>query len=333
MIRQKMHKFKINACKTSGFVLLLICNFMCVYIFIVREGIKMENDTLLRTLEEKMHSFSKGQKRIANFILNQYDKAAYITAAKLGFYAGVSESTVVRFASELGYDGYPAMQKEIKAMIRTKLTAAQRLEVTSDRIKKDDILTAVLESDTENIKSTIEEIDKTQFEKITQAIINAKNVYVVGVRSSAALASFFCFYLNLIRSNVRLVQSATASELFEQIFRIGDGDVLIGISFPRYSKRTLKAIKYAKNKNATVVSITDSKTAPAAEESNYCLVAKSETVSVVDSLVAPLSVINALLVSICMSRESEVLAAFNKLENIWDEYQVYEKESTKGTSE
>lgn len=279
-----------------------------------------------------MDSLSKGQKKIAEFILNQYDKAAYITAAKLGASVGVSESTVVRFAVELGYNGYPALQKEIRALVRTKLTAAQRLEVTSDRIGKNDILTAVLESDIENIKSTIEEIDKIQFEEITKAIINAKNVYVVGVRSSAALASFLSFYLNLIRSNVHLVQSATASELFEQIFRIGDGDVLIGISFPRYSKRTLKAIQYAKSQNATVVGITDSKSAPIAVEADYCLAAKSEMVSVVDSLVAPLSVINALIVSICISKEDEVLSAFHKLENIWDEYQVYEKEHTKGIS-
>ncbi len=293
----------------------------------------MQNNTLLQTLAQKMNSFSKGQKKIAEFILNQYDKAAYITAAKLGTSVGVSESTVVRFAVGLGFDGYPALQRELKTLVKTKLTAAQRLEVTSDRIGKNDILTAVLESDTENIKSTLEEIDKAQFEKITKSIICAKNIYVVGVRSSAALASFLSFYLNLIRGNVRLVQSATASELFEQIFRIEEGDVLIGISFPRYSKRTLKAIKYAKSQGATVIGITDSSSAPVSIESDYCLVAKSEMVSVVDSLVAPLSVINALLVSICISKENEVLSAFNKLENIWDEYQVYEKEHTKGTSE
>ena len=272
-----------------------------------------------------MEGFSKGQKRIARFILEQYDKAAYITAAKLGAGVGVSESTVVRFASELGYEGYPAMQKAIKAMIRTKLTAAQRIEVTSGLFSRDDVVNSVLESDMENIKSTIDGIDKEEFKAITNAIISAKNVYIVGVRSSAALASFFSFHLNLIRSNVKLVQSATASELFEQIFRIEEGDVLIGMSFPRYSKRTLKAVNYAKSRNATVVCITDSKTAPAAEISDFCLTAKSDMISVVDSLVAPLSIINALLVSICMSRENEVLNAFNKLEGIWDEYQVYEK--------
>lgn len=285
----------------------------------------MDNGNLLQRLEGGMDGFSKGQKRIAQFILNQCEKAAYITAAKLGASVGVSESTVVRFASELGYDGYPAMQRAIKAMARTKLTTAQRIEVTADRFAKEDIANAVLESDMENIKATIEGMDKGQFKAITDAIISAKNVYIIGVRSSAALASFFSFYLNLIRSSVKLVQSATASELFEQIFRIEEGDVLIGISFPRYSKRTLKALKYAKSRNATVVCITDSKTAPAAEASDFCLTAKSDMVSVVDSLVAPMSIINALLVSVCMSCEEEVQSAFNRLENIWDEYEVYEK--------
>lgn len=280
---------------------------------------------MLKRLEDGMDGFSKGQKRIAGFILEQYDKAAYFTAAKLGACVGVSESTVVRFASELGYEGYPAMQKAIKAMIRTKLTTAQRIEVTSDLFAKDDVLNSVLESDMENIKATISDIDKEQFKAITDAIIAAKNVYIVGVRSSAVLAAFFSFYLNLIRSNVKLVQSATASELFEQIFRIEEGDVLIGMSFPRYSKRTLKALNYAKSRNATVVCITDSKSAPAAEASDFCLTAKSDMISVVDSLVAPMSIINALLVSICMSRETEVLSAFKRLEGIWDEYQVYEK--------
>ena len=290
----------------------------------------MKDDRLFKTLKDKMADFSKGQKKIADFILTQYDKAAYITAAKLGKTVGVSESTVVRFASELGYDGYPAMQKAVREMIKNRLTAAQRLKATADRIKKDDIAASVLESDMENIKLTIDEIDKDVFKSITEAVVSAKNVYIVGVRSSAALAGFFSFYLNLIRSNVRLVQSATASELFEQIFRIEKGDVLIGISFPRYSKRTLNAIKYAKDRESTVVCITDSKSAPVAEAADFCLTARSDMISVVDSLVAPLSVINALLVSICMSKETEAMSAFKKLENIWDEYNVYEKSGREG---
>ncbi len=285
----------------------------------------MHNDNLLLRLEENMDTFSKGQKKIAEFILNQYEKAAYFTASKLGRSAGVSESTVVRFASEIGYDGYPDMQRALKLVARTKLTTAQRMEVSNEIFDKDDIAGEVMMSDMENIKATIENIDKKEFRKITDAIISAKNVYIIGVRSSTALASFFCFYLNLIRSNVKLVQSATASELFEQIFRVEEGDLLIGISFPRYSQRTLKAIKYAKDRKATVVCITDSKDAPGAALADFCLAAKSDMLSVVDSLVAPLSLMNALLVSVCMSYGDEALSAFNKLEGIWDEYNVYEK--------
>ena len=284
----------------------------------------LKNTSLLERIETEYKSFSKGKKKIADFIKDNYDKAAYVTASKLGSIVGVSESTVVRFASELGFDGYPAMQKEIKALARTKLTSAQRIEVTADMYEKDDIAKAVLESDMENIKATLNDIDKDEFKAVTDAIVAAKNVYIVGVRSSAALAAFFSFHLNLIRSNVKLVQSAMASELFEQIFRIGEGDVLICMSFPRYSKRTLKAVNYAKSRNATVVCITDSKNSPAAQQSDFSLAAKSDMISVVDSLVAPMSVINAILAAVCMSLEDEAVSAFKRLEGIWDENEVYE---------
>ncbi|HIV03124.1 MAG TPA: MurR/RpiR family transcriptional regulator [Candidatus Aphodoplasma excrementigallinarum] len=289
-----------------------------------------QHDNLLNRIRERMDTFSKGQRRIAEFILSQYDKAAYITAAKLGATVGVSESTVVRFASELGYDGYPGMQRELRAMIRTRLTAAQRVGVASDRIAKGDILQSVLEADMENLRASLAEIDKDEFEQIAEAVVNAKTVYIIGVRSSASLAMFLSFYLNLICGNVRHVQTSTASELFEQIFRIGEGDVLIGISFPRYSKRTLKAIHYAKSRNATVISITDSKASPIAQAADMPLIARSDMASFVDSLVAPLSVINALIVAISMKKQSEVVATFEKLEKIWDEYQVYEKFDTEG---
>lgn len=289
-----------------------------------------QHDNLLNRIRERMDTFSKGQRRIAEFILSQYDKAAYITAAKLGATVGVSESTVVRFASELGYDGYPGMQKALRSMIRTRLTAAQRVGVASDRIAKEDILQSVLEADMENLRASLAEIDKDEFEQIAEAVVNAKTVYIIGVRSSASLAMFLSFYLNLICGNVRHVQTSTASELFEQIFRIGEGDVLIGISFPRYSKRTLKAIHYAKSRNATVISITDSKASPIAQAADMPLIARSDMASFVDSLVAPLSVINALIVAISMKKQSEVVATFEKLEKIWDEYQVYEKFDTEG---
>ncbi len=313
-------KFK-NKCLQNFKFCIIILLYDLVW---VRRVIRLKNVSLLEKIETDYKSFSKGKKKIANFIKENYDKAAYITAAKLGNIVGVSESTVVRFASELGFDGYPAMQKEIKALARTKLTSAQRIEVTAGMYEKDDIVNAVLESDMENIKATLQDIDKDEFKAITDAITVAKNVYIVGVRSSATLAAFFSFHLNFIRSNVRLVQSSTASELFEQIFRIGEGDVLIGMSFPRYSKRTLKAVNYAKSRNATVVCITDSKTAPAAQAADFSLVAKSDMISVVDSLVAPMSVINALLAAVCMNNEDEVLSAFKRLEGIWDENEVYE---------
>ncbi|MBE7027199.1 MAG: MurR/RpiR family transcriptional regulator [Ruminococcaceae bacterium] len=287
-----------------------------------------ESDNLLLRINDRMDSFSKGQRLIARFILEQYDKAAYITAAKLGATVGVSESTVVRFASELGYDGYPGMQKELRAMICTKLTATQRIGVASDRMGTGDILQSVLDADMENIRQSLLQIDREEFLKIADAIVDAKHIYVLGVRSSASLASFLSFYLNLITPNVRHVQTSTASELFEQIFRIEKGDVLIAISFPRYSTRTLKAIDYAKNRGATVIGITDSASSPIAHSADMSLIAKSDMVSFADSLVAPLSVINALVVAISMKKKTEVVESLESLEAIWDEYKVYEKFSS-----
>lgn len=284
----------------------------------------VHNENLLARIQHKADSFSKGQKRIAQFICEQYDKAAYYTAAKLGKTVGVSESTVVRFARQLGYNGYPDMQKEIRLMIRTKLTAPQRIEVALDRMGGD-VLQSVLEADVANIRASLAEIDREEFSKIADEIVNAKRIYVLGVRSSASLASFMSFYLNLISPDVIHVQSATASELFEQIFRIEKGDVLIAICFPRYSTRTLKAIDYAKSRGAAVVGITDSTSSPIAQASDMTLVARSDMASFVDSLVAPLSVINALLVAISMRKEKEVVKTFESLEKIWDEYEVYKK--------
>ena len=257
-------------------------NIINTQLDLIEESAMEQHDNLLTRIQDGMDTFSKGQRRIAEFILSQYDKAAYITAAKLGATVGVSESTVVRFASELGYDGYPGMQRELRSMIRTRLTAAQRVGVASDRIAKEDVLQSVLEADMDNLRASLAEIDKDEFEQIAEAVVNAKTVYIIGVRSSASLAMFLSFYLNLICGNVRHVQTSTASELFEQIFRIGEGDVLIGISFPRYSKRTLKAIHYAKSRNATVVSITDSKASPIAQAADMSLIARSDMASFVD---------------------------------------------------
>lgn len=280
---------------------------------------------LLGKIERAFPKFSKGQKKIANYIMTNYDKAAFMTAASLSEHTGVSCSTVVRFAVELGYEGYPQLQKSLQEMVRTKLTAVQRMEVTSTRMGDRDILSTILNYDILKIKQTLDEIDKNAFESSVDTIINARNIYILGVRSSSSLAGFLGFYLNLILDNVKLVSTTSASEVFEQILRVNNDDVVIAISFPRYSARTIKAVQYAKNQNAKVVAITDSLTSPLKKYANHTLVARSDISSFVDSLVAPLSVINALVTALGMRKKDNVYSNFDKLEKIWDEYNVYEK--------
>lgn len=283
------------------------------------------NKDLLINIEQRYDSFSKGQKHIADFILEKYDKAAYITAAKLGSIVGVSESTVVRFATELGFDGYPSFQAALRDIIKTKLTAVQRMEIASDRTDEHHILEAVLQSDMDNLKKTLEDSDSTVFQNAVQAILKAKKIYILGVRSSAALATFLGFYFNLIFDNVVSVHTNSVSEMFEQLFRVGEDDVVIGISFPRYSNRTVTALKYAKDKNGTVISITDSSSSPLVPFSDYSLTAGNNMASFVDSLVAPLSVINALIFAVGIHKKKDIYNNFETLEDIWDEYNVYEK--------
>ncbi|MGE5613713.1 MAG: MurR/RpiR family transcriptional regulator [Bacillota bacterium] len=285
----------------------------------------IRSQDMIRLMQEKMPEMSKGHKMIANYIINHYDKAAFMTAAKLGKAVGVSESTVVRFAVEMGFDGYPKLQKVLQELIKSKLTAVQRLEVSSSRIDENNILKSVLQSDMEKIKLTMEEINQEEFKQIVECILNARKIYILGVRSSAALAGFLGFYFNLIFDNVRLVHTTSVSEMFEQILRASEGDVVIGISFPRYSKRTVKALKFVKSQGATVIAITDSKESPLTSDADYCIIARSDMASFVDSLVAPLSVINALIVAIGMRKKESIYNTFEKLETIWDEYQVYEK--------
>ncbi len=279
----------------------------------------------INILRKKYSEFSKGQKLIANYIINHYEKAAFMTAAKLAEEVGVSESTVVRFAAELGFEGYPKMQKVLQELIKSKLTSLQRIEVTSNRISEDNILRSVLQSDMNKIKITLEEIDKESFNRAVQELLSARKIYILGVRSSAALASFLGFYFTLIFDNVRLVHTSSVSEMFEQIINAGEGDVVIGISFPRYSKRTVKALQFVKSQGATVIAITDSMDSPLSAYADCCLIARSDMNSFVDSLVAPLSVINALIVAVGMSKKDSLFKTFDKLEKIWDEYQVYEK--------
>ncbi len=280
---------------------------------------------ILTVIQDSMHTFSKGQRKIANFILESYDKAAFMTASRLGQKVGVSESTVVRFAFELGYDGYPDMQRSLQKMIRSRLTTVQRIEVTRDRLGDQDLLSMVLQSDIEKIRQTLEELDRDSFYNAVEAIVSARKVYIIGVRSSASIASFLHFYFNLIFDNVVLVSANTASEIFESLLRVGEGDAVIGISFPRYSSRTVQAISFARDRGATTIAITDSETSPLAPISRYSLMARSDMASFVDSLVAPLSLVNALLVAVSQRKNEDLSNTFHTLEKIWEEYNVYEK--------
>ena len=280
---------------------------------------------LINKIQSELPGFSKGQKRIARFILEHYDKAAFMTASRLGTTVGVSESTVVRFATELGYDGYPHLQRALQEMIRNKLTSVQRMEVSSDRMGGRDVLQTVLHADMDMIRQTLDEIDRDAFQGAVDALIGAKRIYILGVRSSSALSSFVGFYFNLLFENVRLVHTNSVSEIFEQVLRVGPGDVVFGVSFPRYSKRTLSAMQYARDRGARVIALTDSRLSPLARVADHLLLARSDMASFVDSLVAPLSVINALIVAVGMSRRDEIEQTFNKLESIWEEYDVYEK--------
>lgn len=280
---------------------------------------------LINKIQSELSGFSKGQKQIARFILEHYDKAAFMTASRLGTTVGVSESTVVRFATELGYDGYPHLQRALQEMIRNKLTSVQRMEVSSDRMGGRDVLQTVLHADMDMIRQTLDEIDRDAFQGAVDALIGAKRIYLLGVRSSSALSSFVGFYFNLLFENVTLVHTNSVSEIFEQMLRVGPGDVVLGVSFPRYSKRTLSAMQYARDRGARVIALTDSRLSPLARVADHLLLARSDMASFVDSLVAPLSVINALIVAVGMSRRDEIEQTFNKLERIWEEYDVYEK--------
>ena len=281
---------------------------------------------LLNRINSSYNSMSKGQKLLATYITDNYDKAVFLTAAKLGTTVGVSESTVVRFATHLGYKGYPEFQKALEELVRNKLNSVQRMEVTYGRISQSKILETVLTSDADKIKTTMEKIDHNAFELAVNTILNAKNIYIVGIRSCAPLASFLGFYLTLMFDHVQLLTTNSSSELFEQMVRIDKEDVIIGISFPRYSMRTLKALEFANNRNAKVITITDSVHSPMNLYSSCNLIADSDMASIVDSLVAPLSVINALIVALCMKKQKEVATTLTTLEEIWDEYQVYEND-------
>ena len=284
---------------------------------------------ILSILKERHPEFSKGQRRIAQYITESYDKAAFMTASKLGKTVGVSESTVVRFAVDLGFDGYPSMQKAMQEMVLNRLTSVQRIEVANDRIGNQDVVSMVLQSDIEKLRQTAENVDRKEFQAAVDAVLAAKNIYILGVRSVAPLANFLGYYLNYMFNNVRIVTASGTSEMFEQIVGIGREDVDIAFSFPRYSAATLKAAQYCRSTGATVIAITDNREAPLAQSADRVICAKSDMVSLVDSLVAPLSVVNALIVAIASKREKELHRTLDALERIWDQYHVYEKRDEK----
>ncbi len=283
----------------------------------------MEYD-LLSVLARGSSKFSKGQRVIAKYILNNYDKAAFMTAGKLGRIVGVSESTVVRFAAELGYDGYPSMRKALQEMIRNRLTSVQRIEVAKSMIDDTDLIKSIIGSDMQNLQATMDILEQDSFNKLVESIMEAKNIYIVGMRTSTSLSTFLGLYLNLLRGNVNVVHDTAASEIYEQIIRIGQGDLFIGISFPRYSSHTVDAMQFAKKMGAKTAAITDSSASPLNGIADVCLHAKSDMVSFLDSLVAPMSLINAIIVAVGIRNKERVSETFERLEKIWSEHDVYE---------
>ena len=265
---------------------------------------------------------SKGHKKIAEYILDHYDKAAFMTASKLGSIVGVSESTVVRFATELGFEGYPEMQKALKKFTSNQLTTVQRMNVINDRFGDEDVLSRVLNFDIDQIKKTLEEIDRDEFEATVDTLADAKNIYVIGARSASVLARFIVFYFNIMFDNVKIIHTTSTGEMFEQIINITEGDIMIGLSFPRYSEHTVKAFHYAHDNGAKVIGITDSKTSPLAQYADHLLLAHSDMASLADSLVAPMSLINALISAVGMRKQSYVQNSFARLERIREIYEA-----------
>ncbi len=267
---------------------------------------------------------SKGHKKLFEYIAENYDKAAFMTASKLGEKVGVSESTVVRFANIVGFNGYPELQKELQRKLKSKLTSVQRMEVSDSLVADENAVIKLMNADIGLIRDTIETVSQDGFNEAVRAINSAKRIYILGVRSSAALASFMYFYLNPVFENVVLVEAASEGEMFEQMFRIGEDDICVALSFPRYSNRTINTLRFVGDRGAKIIAITDSDESPIAKLADILLVAKSSIVSVADSLVAPLSLINALVAAVTFSRREEAYNNFNELERIWDEYQVYD---------
>ena len=280
---------------------------------------------ILHTIEHNMSGFSKGQKRIAHYILENYDKAAFMTASKLGKLVGVSESTVVRFAAELGYDGYPNMQRALQEMIRSRLTSTQRIQAAGDQFSGQNVLSAVVQSDIEKLRLMASRADRAEFEQVVDKLMSARHIYILGVRSSSFVAGYLHFYLHLLFENVTLVQTSAAGEIFEQLFRIGPDDVLIAISFPRYSQITVNTVKFAQDRGASIIAVTDNELSPVCQMADSALLAPCEMLSFVDSMVAPLSLMNALLIALASRMGTDASKTFAELEDIWNAYGVFGK--------
>lgn len=284
-------------------------------------------EDILSVMESLAPTLSKGQRRIATYIAESYDKAAFMTASKLGQAVGVSESTVVRFAMELGYDGYPTMQKVLQEMVMSRLTTVQRMGVTSERIGDQDVVSSVLQSDMDKLRRTAEHLSREDFQKGVDALLKARSIYVIGVRSASALANFAGYYLNFMFDNVHVITASGGSEMLEKLVNVKADDAVLAISFPRYSTATIKGVQHCRQAGATVVGLTNSSLSPLAQICDHTLIAKSDMVSLVDSLVAPLSVLNALLVALASGRNDVVQKNLDTLERVWDTYHVYEKRS------
>ena len=283
------------------------------------------NSQLSERIRQKSGSFSKGQRMIARYIEEHSDQVAFMTASRLGQTVGVSESTVVRFATEIGYSGYPALQQAMQEMIRSKMTSVQRLERTSRNIPADRLLDEVLDQDIDILKRTKENLDREAFYRTADALVGAKKVYVLGAGSSLALATFLAHYLRLVFETVHLVEATSEATILQQMVHVGEGGAVIAISFPRYSSRAVQAMSFARDRGATTIAITDSEVSPLASIAQYTLKARSDMASFVDSLVAPLSLVNALLVAVSRKKNEDLSKTFETLEKIWEEYGVYEK--------
>lgn len=292
----------------------------------IKQGVKtVDSGDIISLINENIDNFSKRQRLIAEYILNNFDKAAFMTAAALGRVCGVSESTVVRFASELGFDRYQKLQKSLREFTVKKSTSVQRMEIASRQLDEENILSSVLKSDIGNMVKTLENVDAESFERAVDAVMDAENIYIMGVRSSSALSAFAGFYFKLMFDNTHIINSSSAADIFEQLLHVKAGDVVIGMSFPRYSRNIKTAMEYSKKQGASVIGITDNINSPVVACCDYYMIAHSSMESFADSLVAPMSVINAFIVALGMKKKNEMKQVFEKLEHIWDEYEVYNK--------